>query len=89
MGIIIIILTGAALGWIATIIEREDGARSVVRHMMVGVAGALAAAVIVRPLVADGLPSGTYSSAGALLLGALGAVIALLIANLVAREVLR
>ncbi|WP_324828695.1 GlsB/YeaQ/YmgE family stress response membrane protein [Qipengyuania zhejiangensis] len=78
MGLLILIVVGAILGWLATIILRVEDGRSILAHAIAGVAGSLVAGMIAGNGVIFGAVSGV-----ALLWAVLGAAIAIGIYSLV------
>lgn len=85
MNIVIWLVVGGLLGWIASLIMRTDAQQGVILNVVVGIVGALLGGWFISPLV--GVPTinqGTFS-AGALLVSLLGAIILLAIVNLVRR----
>ncbi|MHA6317960.1 hypothetical protein ACXYN8_09895 [Altererythrobacter sp. CAU 1778] len=89
MGLLVIICTGAALGWLATVIEGIDQSGGViVRHMAVGIFGAMTGAAVFAPLIFGSRVSGDFASATALMLGVAGSVAALSINKLLMQRAL-
>jgi len=89
MGLIILVLVGGVLGWLASIVMRTDGQQGILLNVVVGVVGALLAGVILTPLVGGApITSGSYSLVS-LLVSFLGAVVLLAIINLVRRGAVR
>ena len=41
MGLIILVVTGALLGWLATIALKIEDGRAILRHVLAGIAGSL------------------------------------------------
>jgi uncharacterized membrane protein YeaQ/YmgE (transglycosylase-associated protein family) len=85
MNLIIWLVIGGLLGWVASIMMRTDAQQGVLLNVVVGIVGALLAGWFISPMV--GVPTineGTFS-AGALLVSLVGAVILLAIVNLVRR----
>ncbi|WP_374672870.1 GlsB/YeaQ/YmgE family stress response membrane protein [Ideonella sp.] len=85
MNLIIWLVVGGLLGWIASLIMRTDAQQGVILNVVVGIIGALLGGWFISPLV--GVPTinqGSFS-AGALLVSLLGAIILLAIVNLVRR----
>ncbi|MBI5271745.1 MAG: GlsB/YeaQ/YmgE family stress response membrane protein [Burkholderiales bacterium] len=85
MNLIIWLVVGGLLGWIASLIMRTDAQQGVILNVVVGIIGALLGGWFISPLV--GVPTinqGAFS-AGALLVSLLGAIILLAIVNLVRR----
>ncbi len=78
MGLLILIVVGALLGWLATIILRIEDGRSILSNALAGVAGSL----IVGLIAGNGAIVGSVSGI-ALLWAVLGSVIAIGLFNLV------
>ena len=78
MGLLILVVVGALLGWLATIILRIEDGRSILANALVGVLGSL-----VTGLIADnGAVFGTVSGV-ALMWAVLGSVVAIGVFNLI------
>ena len=77
MAALILLSNGALLGWLATILTRQDVPREVLRQIGVGVAASLVIGVFTNT---DGLIGSL--SLGALGLSSLGAVAALFLYNI-------
>ncbi|MDE2595362.1 MAG: GlsB/YeaQ/YmgE family stress response membrane protein [Sphingomonadales bacterium] len=89
MGIIILLVIGGVLGWLASIMMRTDGQQGILLNVVVGIVGALLAGFVINPLVGGGnIMAGDYS-ASSLLVTFLGAVVLLGIVNLVRRGSVR
>lgn len=89
MGLIVLIIVGGILGWLASIVMRTDGQQGILLNVVVGIVGALLAGFILNPLVGGGnIMSGDFS-ASALLVSFLGAVVLLAIVNLFRRGSVR
>lgn len=89
MGIIILIVVGGLLGWLASIVMRTDGQQGLLLNIVVGIVGALIAAFLINPLIGGGnIAAGDYS-ASSLLVSFLGAVVLLAIVNLFRRGTVR
>lgn len=89
MGLIILIIIGGILGWLASIVMRTDGQQGILLNVVVGVVGALLAGFILNPLIGGGnIMNGDFSGIS-LLVSFLGAVVLLAIVNLVRRGAVR
>jgi uncharacterized membrane protein YeaQ/YmgE (transglycosylase-associated protein family) len=89
MGLIILIIVGGILGWLASIVMRTDGQQGVFLNVIVGIVGALLAGFILNPMIGGGnIMSGDFS-ASSLLVSFIGAVVLLAIVNLVRRGAVR
>jgi uncharacterized membrane protein YeaQ/YmgE (transglycosylase-associated protein family) len=88
MGIIILIVVGGILGWLASIVMRTDGQQGILLNVVVGIVGALLGGFLLGPLFNTGsiMDGVTMPS---LLVSFLGAVILLAIVNLVRRGSVR
>lgn len=84
MGIIIMIIVGGIIGWLASIVMRTDAQQGILLNVVVGIVGALIAGLLVG---GDTILGGF--SLSALLFSFLGAVVLLAIVNLVRRGTVR
>ncbi|CAH0349307.1 GlsB/YeaQ/YmgE family stress response membrane protein [soil metagenome] len=89
MGIIILIIVGGIIGWLASMVMRTDGQQGIFLNIVVGIVGAVIAGFVVSPLLGIApITSGNYDIA-ALLVSFVGAVILLAVVNLVRRGSVR
>ena len=89
MNLIVWLVVGGLLGWVASMIMRTDAQQGILLNVIVGIIGALLGGWFISPLV--GVPTinqGAFS-AGALLVSLVGAIILLAIVNLVRRGTTR
>jgi len=89
MNLIIMLIVGGILGWLASIIMKTDAQQGVILNVAVGIVGALLAGFLLSPYF--GIPpitSGAFS-VSALVLSLGGAVILLGIVNLIRRGSVR
>lgn len=85
MGIIIWLVVGGVIGWLASIIMKRDAQQGIILNIVVGIVGALLGGWLIAPLLGAGtVNSGDFSVMG-LLASLIGAVILLLIVNLFTR----
>lgn len=89
MGLIILLVVGGVLGWLASIIMRTDGHQGIVLNVVVGIVGALLAGFIINPLIGGGNIMSGDLSGSSLLVSLLGAVVLLAVVNLVRRGSMR
>jgi uncharacterized membrane protein YeaQ/YmgE (transglycosylase-associated protein family) len=82
IGVVVALVIGAVAGWLAGVIV-EGGGFGLIGNMLVGIAGAFVAALLF-PRLGLGLTLGG-GIVGAIVTSALGAVVLLLIVNLVQR----
>jgi len=90
MTLILIIIVGGILGWLASIVMKTDGQQGIILNIVVGIVGALLGGFLLAPLFNTGgsITTGNFSLAN-LLISLLGAVILLAIVNLVRRGSVR
>jgi len=89
MGIILWLVIGGVVGWLASIVMRRDGSQGIILNIVVGIVGALLGGWLISPLVGAGtINSGDLSIAG-LFVSFLGAVILLAVVNLISRNRVR
>ncbi len=89
MGLIILIIIGGILGWLASIVMRTDAQQGILLNVIVGIVGALLAGFILNPLIGGGnIMNGDFSGSS-LLVSFLGAVVLLAIVNLIRRGAVR
>lgn len=85
MNLIIWLIVGGVLGWIASMMMRTDGQQGVILNVIVGIIGALLAGFLLSPLFGSAtINQGDFSLSG-LLISLAGAVILLAIVNMFRR----
>ncbi|MBO6527633.1 hypothetical protein [Erythrobacter sp.] len=84
MGLLILIVVGALLGWLATIILRIEDGRDILANALVGVLGSLVTGLI----AGKGAVFGTVSGI-ALLWAVLGSIVSIGLFNLVRQRAYR
>lgn len=85
MNIIILLVVGGVLGWLASIVMRTDGQQGIFLNIVVGIVGALLAGFVITPLIGGApITSGSFDIMS-LVASFLGAVVLLAIVNLVRR----
>jgi uncharacterized membrane protein YeaQ/YmgE (transglycosylase-associated protein family) len=89
MGIILWLVIGGVVGWLASLVMRRDGSQGIILNIVVGIVGAILGAWLLSPILgAPSINSGVISI-GSLLVSFLGAVILLAIVNLITRKRVR
>jgi len=89
MGIILWLVIGGVVGWLASIVMKRDGSQGIVLNVVVGIVGALIGGWLFGPMIgAPSINSGELSFAS-LLVSFLGAVVLLAIVNLISRRSVR
>ncbi|MFK4873882.1 MULTISPECIES: GlsB/YeaQ/YmgE family stress response membrane protein [unclassified Novosphingobium] len=89
MTLLLILLVGGVIGWLASIVMRTDAQQGVFLNVVVGVVGALIAGLIVTPLIGGApITSGSFDIMS-LFASFLGAIVLLAIVNLFRRGSIR
>jgi uncharacterized membrane protein YeaQ/YmgE (transglycosylase-associated protein family) len=88
MGILIWLIVGGVVGWLASIIMRTDAQQGILLNVIVGIVGALLAGFVISPMLGVGtINQGVTLST--FLVSLVGAVILLAIVNLFRRGSVR
>ena len=85
MGIIIWLIVGGVVGWLASLIMRTDAQQGIILNVVVGIVGSVLAGV----LLGNRLSAGNSLDITAFLYSLVGAVILLAIVNLIRRGTVR
>jgi uncharacterized membrane protein YeaQ/YmgE (transglycosylase-associated protein family) len=89
MNLIIMLVVGGLIGWVASIVMRTNAQQGILLNIIVGIVGALLAGLLLAPLFGTGsITQGDFSLSG-LLISLLGAVVLLAIVNLFRRGTVR
>jgi uncharacterized membrane protein YeaQ/YmgE (transglycosylase-associated protein family) len=89
MNLIIWLIVGGVVGWLASVLMRTDAQQGIFLNVVVGIVGAALAGFFLSPML--GIPTinqGIFS-VGTFLISLLGAVILLAIVNLIRRGTAR
>ena len=89
MGFLFVIVVGAILGWLTSIVLRIEAPRGILLNVAAGVAGALLTGLFIAPLFGSASLLGDNYSVWTLLLSLAGAIIAVAALNVLSREQLR
>ena len=89
MNLILWLIIGGLIGWIASLIMRTDAQQGIFLNVVVGIVGALLAGFLLAPLFGIGTINQSNFSLPALLISLLGAIILLAIVNLFRRGTVR
>jgi uncharacterized membrane protein YeaQ/YmgE (transglycosylase-associated protein family) len=89
MGLIIILVVGGIIGWLASLIMRTDAQQGILLNIVVGVVGSILAGLLLSPLL--GTPPITQGviSVSTIIVSLLGAVILLAAVNFFRRGSIR
>lgn len=89
MNLIIILIVGGVIGWLASIVMRTDAQQGIFLNVVVGIVGALLAGVILSPFIGGAPITSGALDMRSLITSFLGAVVLLGIINLVRRGSVR
>ena len=89
MNIIIILLVGGILGWLASIVMRTDGQQGIFLNVVVGIVGALLAGFVITPFLGGAPITSGALDLRSILVSLLGAIVLLGVVNLVRRGRIR
>ena len=89
MNLLIWLLVGGILGWLASRVTKTDGQQGIILNVVVGVVGALIAGFVIAPMFGSGTINTYDFSASGLLASFLGAAILLAIVNMFPRGSVR
>lgn len=85
MNFIVWLIVGAVVGWLASVIMHTNGQQGLLLDIIVGIVGAFLGGLLLSPLFGVSTINQGNFSVPALLISLLGAIILLLIVNLVRR----
>jgi uncharacterized membrane protein YeaQ/YmgE (transglycosylase-associated protein family) len=85
MNIIIWLIVGGIIGWLASMMMKTDGQQGIILNVVVGIVGAMIGGWLLSPLLGAGTINQDNFSLPALVVSFLGAAILLAIVNLVRR----
>ena len=89
MNLIIWLVVGGLIGWVASLIMKTDAQQGIILNVVVGIIGALLGGWLLSPMVGAGtVNQGDFSLMG-LLVSLAGAVVLLFIVNLLRRGTAR
>lgn len=84
MNLIVWLVVGGIVGWLASIIMKRDAQQGIILNIVVGIIGALLAGWLISPLIGVGSINEGLS-VGSFLVSLLGAIVLLAIVNLFTR----
>jgi len=84
MNLIILLVVGGVLGWLASIVMRTDAQQGIFLNVVVGIVGAVLGGYLLAPLIGGGSITAGIT-AGTLITSFLGAVVLLAVINLIQR----
>lgn len=89
MGIIVLLVVGGIVGWLASLIMRTDAQQGLFLNIVVGIVGAVLAGFVVTPLIGGAPITSGVISIPSILVSLLGAVVLLAIINIFRRGAVR
>jgi uncharacterized membrane protein YeaQ/YmgE (transglycosylase-associated protein family) len=89
MGLLLVLIVGGVIGWLASIVMRTDGQQGIILNVIVGVVGAVLGGFLLTPLIGGAPITSGALDARSLLVSFLGAIILLAIVNLARRGSVR
>lgn len=89
MGLIIALIVGGIIGWLASIIMRTDAQQGIILNVVVGIVGSLLGGLVLAPFIGGASLLSGALDIRSLLVALLGAVILLAIVNLFRRGKVR
>lgn len=89
MNLIVWLIVGGLIGWVASLIMRTDGQQGVILNVVVGIVGALLGGWLIAPMLGTGTINSNDFSLASLGVSLLGAIVLLAIVNLVRRGTTR
>ena len=84
MGIIIWLIVGGIVGWLASMIMRTDGQQGIILNIVVGIVGAVIGGWLIGPMLGAGSINDGFSVMS-FIVSLIGAIILLAIINLIRR----
>jgi uncharacterized membrane protein YeaQ/YmgE (transglycosylase-associated protein family) len=89
MNILVWLVVGGLIGWLASLVMRTDSQQGILLNVVVGIVGAVVAGWVLSPMVGGGTINQGNFSLQSLVVSFVGAVILLAVANLFRRGALR
>jgi uncharacterized membrane protein YeaQ/YmgE (transglycosylase-associated protein family) len=89
MGLIVLLIVGGIIGWVASMIMRTDGQQGIFLNVVVGIIGALLAGFIITPLIGGAPITSGVLSIQSVIVSLIGAIVLLAIINLFRRGAVR
>ncbi len=89
MNIILIIIIGGVLGWLASMVMKTDGQQGIFLNIVVGLIGAVIAGLFLTPLLGGAPITDGAFDIRSLVVSFIGAIVLLAVVNLVRRGSVR
>jgi uncharacterized membrane protein YeaQ/YmgE (transglycosylase-associated protein family) len=85
MGLIILLVVGGVVGWLASLIMKTDAQQGLLLNIVVGIVGSVLAGYVVSPLIGGAPITSGEISLTSIIVSLLGAIALLAIVNLFRR----
>lgn len=89
MNIIIMLIVGGIIGWLASILMKTDGQQGIILNVVVGLVGAVLAGFLITPLIGGAPITEGAFDLRSLIASFIGAVVLLAIVNMFRRGSVR
>jgi len=89
MNLIVMLIVGGILGWLASIVMRTDGQQGIFLNIVVGIVGAILAGYLITPILGGAPITSGALDTRSLLVSFFGALVLLAIVNLFRRGSVR
>jgi uncharacterized membrane protein YeaQ/YmgE (transglycosylase-associated protein family) len=89
MNLIIMLIVGGVLGWLASMIMRTDGQQGILLNVVVGIVGAILAGYLLTPFLGGSSITTGALDIKSLAVSLLGAIVLLGVVNLIRRGSVR
>ncbi len=89
MTLIILLVVGGIIGWIASMIMKTDAQQGIFLNIVVGIVGAMLAGFVVTPLIGGASIAEGGINIQSIIVSLLGAIVLLAIVNLIRRGSVR
>jgi uncharacterized membrane protein YeaQ/YmgE (transglycosylase-associated protein family) len=89
MNIIILLIVGGVIGWLASLIMRTDAQQGLLLNIVVGIVGSVLGGLLISPLLGSAPITSGAISVSSIVVSLLGAVILLAAVNLIRRGSIR
>jgi uncharacterized membrane protein YeaQ/YmgE (transglycosylase-associated protein family) len=89
MNLIILLIVGGIIGWLASMIMRTDAQQGIILNVVVGIVGAIVAGFVLTPLIGGAPITSGSLSISSILVSLLGSIVLLAVVNLVRRGSVR
>lgn len=89
MGLIVLLVVGGLIGWVASMVMRTDAQQGIFLNIVVGIIGSLLAGFLLTPLIGGAPITSGEISFQSIIVSLLGAIVLLAIINLFRRGAVR